>query len=267
MSERRVRTVGRQNYGRVEPLSRGRRTVVRPPRFSGLQQRLIILLVIIMVILWGVAQLFALRTIRIDAPARVGEIQVEVQQEVDRSWWQRNLLTVDTEVLADELKQKDPQLKNVAVRRQWTHGLVVTTTLKQPSLAWATGNQQYVLDLDGSAIGVLPVDSKLLVVQDGSNLPVEVGARVASSRFIAFVTALAPALAAGGVGVAGYSVKDTTLDLYVQTNKGYQLIFDTSREVSAEVADLKAVQTLLSAQKRTPAKYIDLRVAGKAYYE
>jgi hypothetical protein len=37
--------------------------------------------------------------------------------------------------------------------------------------------------------------------------------------------------------------------------------------VEEELVDLRAVRTLLTAQKKTPAEYIDLRIAGKAYYK
>jgi hypothetical protein len=90
---------------------------------------------------------------------------------------------------------------------------------------------------------------------------------VTTSRFVAFVGELVPALAANGIGATSLDVKETTLDLSVTTNKGYRLIFDTGRTVAEEMADLKAVLGLLATQKKTPAEYIDLRVSGKAYYK
>jgi hypothetical protein len=79
--------------------------------------------------------------------------------------------------------------------------------------------------------------------------------------------ALTPALAADGVKVTGLTIKDTTLDLTVATNKGYSLIFDTSRSVAGEISDLKAVQALLVSQNKAPSQYIDLRIVGRAYYK
>ena len=62
-------------------------------------------------------------------------------------------------------------------------------------------------------------------------------------------------------------MKESTLDLYAKTDKGYVVIFDTSRPVGEGIGDLKVVLASLAAQKRTPAEYIDLRVSGKAYYK
>ncbi len=153
------------------------------------------------------------------------------------------------------------------MKRKWFHGVIVTATLKQPSLGWSTGNQIYVLDKDGTVIGVAAGSVSFPVVYDGSNLPVAVGQRVASVHFVDFVSSIVPALAASGITVTRLDIKDTTFDLAAQTNKGYRLLFDTSRGAAEEVADLNAVQRLLVTQKRTPAEYIDLRIAGKAYYK
>jgi hypothetical protein len=62
-------------------------------------------------------------------------------------------------------------------------------------------------------------------------------------------------------------VKETTFDLHVTTDKGYKLIMDTSRPVEEGTRDLKAVLALLASQKKAPTEYVDLRIAGKAYYK
>jgi cell division septal protein FtsQ len=267
MSERRIRVTGRQVYGRAMPLKRPGRLRVRRPQLSLLQRRLILLAVLMVAGGWALLRLFAITTVTVKSPGRGVEIKAEVGKLLDESWQQRNLLTLDDGQLESKLQQADPLLRSVEVRRRWFHGVVVTAVLKQPSLGWSTGNQRYLLDRDGTAIGVLASSSTLPIVVDGSNLPVQIGQRVTTSHFVAFATGLVPALSANGVGVRGLSVKDTTLDLTATTNKGYRLVFDTGRGVEEEMADLKSVQTLLASQKRTPAEYIDVRIAGRAYYK
>jgi cell division septal protein FtsQ len=177
------------------------------------------------------------------------------------------MLTLNGGALAASLQQTDATLKTVTVGRHFLHTVIITTTLRQPSLGWSSGDQQYLLDIDGTAIGAFPAGSKLPVVTDGSNLPVNVGQQVAPASFVNFVMELVPVLAADGYGVTGLNISDTTFDLTVSTNKGYQLVFDTTRTVGDEISDLKAVQALLVTQKQTPTKYIDLRIGGKAYWE
>jgi cell division septal protein FtsQ len=226
-----------------------------------------LLAIVILVAAFGVWKLFSVNHVIVHAPGRVGEIQAETMKLLKSSWRQGNLLTLNEEDLESQLSTTDPILKSVQVRRQFMHGVVLLATIKQPSMGWASDNQRYLLDKDGTAIGGLPVGSALPLVNDGSNLPVKVGQQVVSSRFVSFVTGLTPGLAAQGLGVTALEVKDTTLDLTVSTNKGYKLLMDTSRPLEDELVDLKAVEGVLAAQKKAPAQYIDLRVSGKAYYQ
>jgi cell division septal protein FtsQ len=266
MSDRRVR-VSRQIYGRVQPLARTNRARVKRPTLSLLQRRLLILVVAVVLAVYGLLRLFAISNVVINSPARGAEIKATVLKLVHGSWQQGSLLTLDEDQLVSDLQQADPLVRSVEVRRKWFHTLRLSVVLKQPSMGWSSDNQFYLLDRDGTAIGMLPAGSKLPVVKDGSNLPVKLGQRVTTSRFVDFTSDLAPALGGAGYGVSGMEVKDTTLDLTVTTDKGYRLVFDTSRPVEEEIADLKAVARTLAAQKRTPAEYIDLRIAGKAYYK
>ncbi len=267
MSDRHVRSSGRQVYGRAAPLRRPRRSTSIRPKLNQLQQRLLLLAAGVIVVAYGLSRMFAINVITVNSSGHAAEIKTETAKLLSDSWKQQNLITINTADLASKLQQADPLLRSVDVRRRWFHSVIVTTTLKQPSLGWSTGDQKYLLDRDGTAIGVLSVGSKLPVVVDGSNLPVTIGQQVTTARFTDFATGVVSALARAGIGVTGLSIKDTTYDLTVSTNKGYALIFDTGRGVDEEIGDLKSVLALLVSQKKTPAQYIDLRIAGKAYYK
>lgn len=268
MSEqRRVKAGGRPVYGRVQPLARPMRRRPHSPSLSPRGWRFIALMMMALAGWLVLGAVFAVQDVKVVAPARGEEIKATVSRLIDASWRQRNLLTLDGPGLESKLQQTDLSLRSVVVRRQWPRGIVVSVTFKQPSLGWASGNQQFLLDRDGTAIGLLPAGSSLPVVWDGSNLPVQVGQRVASARFVAFAGEVVPALAARSIGVTRLDIKDTTADLTVTTNKGYRLLFDSTGSVEQAMGSLNSVLALLANQKRTPAEYIDLRVAGKAYYK
>ncbi|MDB5178448.1 MAG: Cell division protein FtsQ [Patescibacteria group bacterium] len=269
MNERRVRVPGgRQTYGRQQPTPRpGRRRAARRIGLGLIPRRLVLLILLLAAAGYGLWQAFAITTVSVKNTARREEIRQETLKLVGGSWRIGNLLTFNEEELVSKLQQDDPLLRSVTVKRRLFHTIEITAVMKQPSMGWSSGNQGFLLDRDGTAIGVFPPGSQLPLVVDGSNLPVQVGARVTSGRFVGFVTELVPALAAEGIGVRGFNVKETTLDLDVVTNRGYRLIFDTSRGVAEEMVDLRAVQKLLATQKKAPAEYVDLRVGGKAYYK
>jgi cell division septal protein FtsQ len=267
LNQRRVvRPVGRPTYGRQQSLRAPRRR--RLPRLLELiPRRVLVLLGAAALLVLVLQQVFHVNTVSVKSPERVSEVQTEALRLIATKWSQQNLLSFSSSAFARDLLAADPMLKTVEVHRQWPNRLSVVATLKQPSLGWTSGNQAYLLDRDGSAIGSLPAGAAVPVVFDGSNLPVELGQHVTSVRFVDFTTQLAAGLAEAKVGATRLEVKDTTLDLYVTTNKGYQLIFDTSRPAAEELSDLKTLLSFLTKQNKAPASYIDLRIAGKAYYK
>jgi len=230
-----------------------------------LPKRLIILLLVALGVVFILKESFNIKTIDVKSPQRAGDIQIEVKKLLDSGWRQHNVLTLDSGALESALVAADPMIKTATITRAWPSGITVAVTLKAPSLGWSTGNQAYLLDRDGSAIGTLPSGLPVPVVVDGSNLPVQLGQRVTTTRFVAFVTDVSQALPGLKITPARYEVKDTTLDLYVTTAKGYQLVLDTSRSSQDELAQLQALLAYLKNQ--TPSQYIDLRIAGKAYYK
>jgi cell division septal protein FtsQ len=218
-------------------------------------------------ILFGLYRMFAVTSIEVVAPSRVNEIRAEAMNLKQGSIRQGNLVLLDSGAFERTLKAMDPLILNVEVRRKWFHTLKLTVNLKQPGLGWTTGNQRYLVDRDGTVIDMLPEGTSLPVVTDNSNLPVKIGQRIVTGKFVAFVSDISPKVVASGYKITKIEVRETTLDLYVTTDKGYQLIFDTSRAASEEIADLRGVQATLAAQRRTPIAYIDLRIPSKAYYK
>lgn len=215
--------------------------------------------------LWIVWSTFAIHTVEVTTPTKGNNVKSEVRSLLGKSFTQDNLLTLDTGKLASSLIALDPELKAVTIERLWPHAIRVTVTQKQPALGWSTGNQSYLLDRDGTVIGTLSAGSTLPLVVDGNNLPVQKGQQVVTASFVTFCTDLLADLPSTGITPTGLRVQDTTFDLYVQTNKHYELIFDTTRPAADEVADLKTVLATLAG--KAPSQYIDMRISGKAYYQ
>src|SRR4051812_16297954 len=103
MTERHVRSSGRQTYGRAMPLRRPERRR-RMPQLGPLQKRLLLMAVVAAVLVWGILKLFAITKITVSAPGRGGEIQAEAEQVIAQSWQQRNLLTFDSGEFVSKLQ-------------------------------------------------------------------------------------------------------------------------------------------------------------------
>jgi cell division septal protein FtsQ len=264
-SSRLVRVGGRPVYGSVKPLGGPQRPKRKP--ISTLKLRVLILLGVFVLILLAVWHLFEITNVTVVSISKQAQIESEVLKLVHGSIGQGNLLTVNPAAIQSDLQQEEPYIQSVNIKRQWSHGLDVSVVMNDPALGWSSNNERYLLDRDGTVIGPFPTGSIMPVVTDDSNLPVTVGQQVVPQSFVEFVNNLVPQLTSMGIGVQGLDVDQTTYDLTIATNKGYKLIFDTTREASAEIADLKAVENVLVSQKKTPTQYIDLRIAGKAYYQ
>lgn len=216
---------------------------------------------------WLVWDQFTIRVVNITTPSLDDQVKQKALTFIHADLTQSNLLTFHPAKLSHQLLTAMPQLEAVDVERRWPHSVALTITIKRPALGWSTGGQAYLLDDDGTVIGSLPAGSKLPVVVDSSNLPVQGGQQVVTASFIDFCTTLITALPATGLKATQFTVQQTTYDLTVQTNQPYHLIFDTTRNVNDEVSDLKTIQAKLAQLHQTPNQYIDLRISGRAYYQ
>ncbi len=247
----------------------------RPGRESfnlpNLNWRLVGFIVLALIIIVGWWRLFELQSIQVKGNTNTSTTQLKamVQTEINKNFWRHNLTTLDTANLAKAVGDDNYQLKTIEIERAWPHGLVVQVSERQPSLVWKTGGQAYLLDADGSIISQInPSSSKLPAVTDNTNLPVKAGDRVVPAAFVGFCQELIGTMAqTTGVGVTGLNVPDTTTEVYVTTNKGYVVKFDTTRTAKEGLAELNRLLVALKTQNKNPAQYIDLRIPNTAYYK
>src|SRR5438105_4668604 len=99
MNPRRVRVAARLVYGRAMPLERPMRRRWQRPGLGLWQRRLMLLLVLVGAVVWWLWQSFRLTQVTVTAASRGGEIRAEAEKILSESWWQRNLLTLDSEAL------------------------------------------------------------------------------------------------------------------------------------------------------------------------
>lgn len=261
-----VRSPGRPaSYGRpVPPKSRRNRPEVK------VNVRAIVGIIVIGLLIWGWWSIFLVKKVTVEGSSSypASMVQEAAQGQLDKRWWWRNLTTLDTRKLQDSLLKAQPQLESVDISRRWPSRLNLKVTEREPNLAWRSGEETYLLSSEGIIVARAgEVGSKLPVVEDSTNLPVELGDRVVPARFVAFTLELIRLLPKQGEQITNIKVPDTTSEVYVETKNGYYLKFDTTRQASGEVGDLAKVLALLKSQGKKPTEYIDLRIEGKAYYK
>lgn len=238
------------------------RNIVRP----------IIYLIFAGLIFWWVflSGFFAVKRVVVKGNSTVasGEVSDQLMEIMNSSILGRNIIFINTDKLASQFAEKNPQLSNIKIHKRPINGIEITIVERQPSLIWRSGNTQYVLSEDGRAYSQWGGGStELTIVTDSANLPVTLGQQVVPASFIIFTRQLISRLNEQKFTYDGISVPETTSEVYVKTKAGYIVKFDSTRQVNEQMTDLKAVLTSLAKQKKQPAEYIDLRISGKVFYK
>lgn len=259
---RRVIKTTRPVYGSRQQAPKPYRPTITLARFKTVVKLAVVGGLVMMAYGW-----FNIRTIDVEGvkslPAEL--VRTKTETALGKAFFGRNLLTMRAGKSTRELQAAEPLLKTVTLERHWPNRLKVIVEERQPSLNWTSGNQTFLIDGDGTAIGPT-TEPGLANVVDSTNLPVKPGDRVAPRRFVEFIGNLNAQIPSSGVKVTGYRVPDTTSEVYAVTEMGYIIKFDTTRGAGDQMADLVKVLQTLSQLRKSPAEYIDLRIPNKAYY-
>ena len=182
-----------------------------------------------------------------------------------------NLLTLSSGRVGDKIESLEPLAASTSLKRRWPHGVIVQVAETDLGLIWETVGQRYLSDSKGIIVAKIkqaPAGLSLITVNDQANVPVEVGDRVAPSRFITFINQLPQSIKAKtGINIKGYSIPESISEIHITSESGYVIKFDTTRGAEEQAEALRVVMSELTRLGRKPAEYIDLRIAGKAYYK
>ena len=264
MNPRRVVRGGRPVY------SRGKTNIRRSFKLPAWNWRLLGIAGVTIVVAAGWWLGFSITSTTIGGNKSVPSTRLvqEVRDELGRHAGWGNLTMVDTDALSARLEAREPLLSSAVVTRQWPHGLHLAVEERKPGIIWTSAEHRYLVDSDGVVVGEANTNqTDLPVVADSSNLPVKVGDRVVSARFITCVDDLVRLIPATKLGIIGLSVPATTTEVFVTTDKSYVVKFDTTRPASESIAALTRVLAQLTATNKAPAEYIDLRIENRAYYK
>lgn len=197
-------------------------------------------------------------------------IREQVQGIVDSSLLNQNMLLVSTDQINKQLKINNYQVAKAEVSRIPFNTIKVTITEQKPSILWKSNGVLSILTEDGRAYAGEPNDelkASLPTVVDATNLPAKAGEKVVAESFMKFVNTINTTLPTKGVKVTQYEVQETTTEIFVVTQDGYRLRFDTTRPAQEQITDLETVLDSLKKQGKKPAEYIDLRINGKVFYK
>jgi cell division septal protein FtsQ len=197
-------------------------------------------------------------------------------QQLKLSIWNHNKITVDTAKLSQQLLSQFPELSSVSVTVPLlAHRLLVYVQSAQPALVLVTtSNGSFVIDTTGKALvsgGSTAVlrQPQLPLLNDQSGLRLQPNHQALPAASVGFVQTVIAQLAARQFAVSSMTLPAAASELDVQlAGQPYFVKFNLeSDNPRGEAGTFLATIAQLRRQNTVPAKYIDVRVDGRAYYQ
>lgn len=200
--------------------------------------------------------------------------QAQASQILASSIWNRNKITVDTAHVSSAMQTKFPELATVTITLPLLgHRPVMYLQPTEPALILHAGSGSFVIGDSGRAMlltSQLPAQAtkSLPILTDQTGLQVHLGKAALASAQVAFIQTVLAELQAKQVAISGLRLPNSTneLDVY-PSGQSYYVRFNMQQaDARQQAGSYLAVRAALQKQNVTPAKYVDVRVDGRAYY-
>lgn len=189
------------------------------------------------------------------------------------SFASRNKITVDTAAIGSALQHEFPELASVTIKLPLIgHRPIVYIAPTQAVLAlMTTANHVYEIDASGRALAQTSGTAEaasLVPVKDNSGAPVHVGQPALASDTVSFIQAVLYQMQHKQLDVSTFVLPagESELDMYV-AGQPYFVKFNLADDTPVQqTGTFLAVRHQLQGQGTAPLQYIDVRLAGRAYY-
>lgn len=180
---------------------------------------------------------------------------------------ERFLFKLDQQRLSAFVSERHPEVEKVAVASS-TPGLFdVEVYFREPVLAWQSGDSHLYVDKHGVAFHENYFLEPHVAVDDQSGIKLDNSNLVASGRFIEFLGQVVSSVSATGLKVDKVIIPMGTtrqVDIKLESYP-YPIKTHIDREPMSQAQDIANAVKHLDGKRVTP-EYIDVRVAGKAFY-
>lgn len=197
-----------------------------------------------------------------------------IDKQLGSSLLNYSKLSINTLKLEDQIYKEFPEIQNVTVAIPlFAHRPLIELTSVEPVFMLSSGtNSKYYINPQGVAL--LSVDSiqapekSLLTVIDQSTISLEQGMRVLPRDLVNYIVELQRQFDAKEYTTAQTVLPPTPNELQVRfEGRPYVVRFNTSIDPVEQAGTYMALFEDLESKNIVPAEYIDLRVAGRAYYK
>jgi hypothetical protein len=196
-------------------------------------------------------------------------------QELGSSIWNQNKITINTEAVTDKLVKQFPEISSASLTVPLlAHRPIIYIQPAKPTLVISTSNGAFVVaDTGKSLIRANTPDElskyKLPLLDDQSGLKLIVGNQALQSKDVEFIRTIITELKAKQISIESMSLPGASSELDVKiAGQPYLVKFNLQSDTARQQAGTYlAMIAYLQKQNTVPAKYVDVRVDGRAYYQ
>ncbi len=178
-----------------------------------------------------------------------------------------NILFFNSSKTKAKILKENPEIMDVRILRGLPDAIKIVVLEHENKIIWQTGGISYLVSTQGEVTKQIEPGETFdyPIVIDSKNISVSPGDYIVSPSFIAFTTNLYQSFFnTTNIKPTTFEIPETTFDLYLHTEAGFYVKFNTMRSSAKQLENLKKV---LVEKRQDIHEYVDLRIDGWAYYK
>jgi len=178
-----------------------------------------------------------------------------------------NIFFINSSSLRKQILLENPEIADVQIMRGIPDAVKIVVLEHENRVIWQTGGVKYLISTQGEVTKKIEEGEtyQYPLVNDSKNLPVTLGQDIVSPNFIAFIININDKFfEATNIKPTYFEVPQTTFDVYLYTEAGFYVKFNSMRSSAKQLDNLKKV---LVEKRADVHEYVDLRIDGWAYYK
>ena len=179
----------------------------------------------------------------------------------------KNIFLFNVSDAKKDLLREHTEIKDVIIFKGIPNAIKIQILEEDPKLVWQSGDKRYLVSTDGRVAKEIGTEefTNLPLIVDKKNVAIELGQKVISSDFIAFVMNINNQFFdKTNIKIKNFEIEETTFDLNVVTEAGFIVKFNSIRSSARQLENLKIV---LVEKRPDIHEYVDLRIDGWGYYK
>lgn len=197
------------------------------------------------------------------------EVENHLKPILEENLLASNILFFKSVKASEVLFSKIPSLRSIIIKKNPPQALEIKVEERTPQLVWKTGDKSYFISEDGVVFRELSREiSNLPLIVDEAKVPVELGGKTVSPKFVKFIKELVAKLPRRTkLEVDFIKIKEVTFDIEVVTKQKISLFMDSTRALDPQLTALTLVFQDAKKHGFGIWHYVDLRLENKVFYK